>query len=39
MQQLNDFQEYRNKIVEEDIIVLISHMYYGGRNYLNGQLV
>ena len=26
-------------IVEEDNTILISHMYYGGRDYLNGQLV
>ena len=26
-------------IVKEYNTILISHMYYGGRNYLNGQLV
>ena len=26
-------------IIEEDKAILISHMYYGGRNYLNGGLL
>ena len=26
-------------IIEEDKTILISHMYYGGRNYLNGELL
>ena len=26
-------------IVEEDTTILISHMYYGGRNYLDGGLL
>ena len=26
-------------IIEEDEIILISHIYYGGRNYLDGGLI
>ena len=26
-------------IIEEDKVILISHMYYGGRNYIDGGLI